>query len=168
MKKLFLIFIITLLFLSCSKTSDQDYLTQAEKSLKENNIDQAIKDIESLLNDYPESELAPKALAQLASIYQNQMVKNIKPEESFKRSQKYFKQVFEKYPNSEEAPKSLFLCGFILANNLNNYDEATSHYKLFLSKYPSHPLAASAQEELDNMGLSPEEILKKTETAKSE
>ncbi len=166
MKKLSLIFIITILLLSCSKTSDQDYLTQAEKSLKENNVDQAIKNIEALLNDYPESELAPKALSRLASIYQNQMVKNIKSKESFDRSQKYFMQVFEKYPNSEEAPKSLFLCGFILANNLNNYDEATSHYKLFLEKYPSHQLAAAAQEELDNMGLSPEEILKRTETTK--
>ena len=166
MKKYFILLLLTVLTISCSKTSDQDYLTQAEKSLKENNVDQAIKNIEALLNDYPESELAPKALSRLASIYQNQMVKNIKSKESFDRSQKYFLQVFEKYPNSEEAPKSLFLCGFILANNLNNYDEATSHYKLFLEKYPSHPLAAAAQEELDNMGLSPEEILKRTETAK--
>ena len=166
MKKYFFLLMLIMLTVSCSKTSDQDYLTQAEKSLKENNVDQAIKSIEALLNDYPESELAPKALSQLASIYQNQMVKNIKSKESFESSQKYFMQVFEKYPNSEEAPKSLFLCGFILANNLNNYDEATSHYKLFLNKYPSHPLAAAAREELDNMGLSPEEILKRTETAK--
>ncbi len=141
MKKLSLIFIITILLLSCSKSSDQDYLTQAEKSLKENNVDQAIKSIEALLNDYPESELAPKALSLLASIYQNQMIKELKPLESFDRAKKYFMQVFEKYPDSEEAPKSLFLCGFILANNLNNYDEATAHYKLFLEKYPSHVLA---------------------------
>ena len=94
------------------------------------------------------------------------MVKNIKPKESFNRAQEYFMQVFEKYPESDEAPKSLFLSGFIFANNLNNYDEATSRFKLFLNKYPSHSLAPAAQQELDNMGLSPEEILKRTETAK--
>jgi TolA-binding protein len=73
-------------------------------------------------------------------------------------------QVYEKYPDSEEAPKSLFMSGFILANDLMLYDKATSSYNLFLEKYPSHPLAVSAKEELDNMGLSPEEILKRTET----
>lgn len=166
MKKYFVLFLVTLFTISCSKTSDKEYLTQAEKSLKENKIDQAIKSIETLLIDYPESDLAPKALVQLASIYQNQLVKNIKPEESFNYAQKYFMQVYEKYPNSENAQQSLFLSGFILANDLKKYDEATSRLKLFLEKYPSHSLAVSAQLELDNMGLSPEEILKRTETAK--
>jgi TolA-binding protein len=166
MKKYFVLLISSMLIISCSKTTDQDYLTQAQKSLSENKVDQAIKSIESLLSDYPDSKLAPKALSQLASIYQNQLVKNINPNESFRLAQKYFTEVYEKYPTSEEAPKSLFLCGFILSNNLRNYDEATTHYKLFLSKYPDHPLAVSAQEELDNMGLTPEEILKRTETAK--
>ena len=52
----------------------------------------------------------------------------------------------------------------LYADDLMKYDEATSSYNLFLEKYPSHPLAVSAKEELDNMGLSPEEILKRTET----
>ena len=39
-------------------------------------------------------------------------------------------------------------------------------YNLFLEKYPSHPLAVSAKEELNNMGLTPEEILKQNEAAK--
>jgi hypothetical protein len=32
---------------------------------------------------------------------------------------------------------------------------------LFIEKYPDHELAASAKEELENMGLTPEEILQK-------
>lgn len=166
MKKYYALFLFTIILMSCSKTSDQEYLDQANKFQKDNNIHEAIKSFESLVSDYPESELAPKALVQLASIYQNQSVKNIKPEESFDRSQKYFMQVYEKYPESEEAPKALFMSGFILANDLMKYDEATANYKLFLEKYPSHPLAVSAKEELDNMGLTPEEILKRTETVK--
>jgi hypothetical protein len=46
------------------------------------------------------------------------------------------------------------------------FDEATKSYKLFLEKYPNDPLAVSAKEELDNMGIPPEEILKRTETMK--
>ena len=53
------------------------------------------------------------------------------------------------------------MAGFISANELNNFDEATSIYKQFLKEYPDNELAASAQAELDNMGLSPEEILQK-------
>lgn len=53
------------------------------------------------------------------------------------------------------------MAGFINANELQNYDEATKLYKQFLVEYPNDELAASAQAELDNMGLSPEEILMK-------
>ena len=166
MKKYFVSFLLTLFLIGCSKTSDQEYLDQANKFVKENNMPEAIKSFEALLNDYPESDIASEALLQLASIYQNQQVKNVKPEESFDRAQKYFMQVYEKFPDDQDAPKALFLSGFILANDLKRYDEATSRFNLFLEKYPSHSLAVSAQLELDNMGLSPEEILKRTETAK--
>lgn len=167
MKKYFVIILFALLTISCSKTSDQEYFDQAKSFLKEKKTPEAVKAIEALIKEYPESDIAPKALVQLAGIYQNQMVEKLNPSESFARAQKYFYQVYEKFPESEEAPQSLFLSGFILANDLKNFDLATSHYKLFLSKYPSHPLAVSAKEELDNMGLSPEEILKRTETAKN-
>jgi TolA-binding protein len=122
MKKYFFLALTTLILISCSKTTDQEYFDQANKFLKESKINEAIKSFENLVNDYPESDIAPKALVQLASIYQNQSVKNIKTEESFNRAQKYFMQVYEKYPDSPEAPKSLFLSGFILANDLNKYD----------------------------------------------
>jgi len=75
-----------------------------------------------------------------------------------------FKKIFEKYPQNKYAPVSLFMSGFVQANELQNYDEATKAYNLFLQKYPDHELAKSAKEELDNMGLSPEDILKKAET----
>ena len=166
MKKYLFLALTGLVLISCSKTTDQEYFDQANKFLKENKINEAITSFESLVNDHPESDFAPKALVQLASIYQNQSDKTVKPEESFNRAQKYFMQVFEKYPESEEAPKSLFMAGYILANDLQKYDDATKSYKLFIEKYPVHPLAASAKQELDNMGLSPEEILKRTETAK--
>lgn len=164
MKKYLFLVLVPLLIISCSKTSDQEYFDQAKKLLDENKITEAVTSLESLVSEYPESEIAPQALVQLAQIYQNQLDKNIKPKESFEKAEEYFMQVYEKYPDSEEAPKALFMSGFILANDLQNYDKATTSYNLFLEKYPSHPLAVSAKEELDNMGLTPEEILKRTET----
>lgn len=167
MKKLSVIFIIAILFISCSKTSDEGYFDQAKVLLKENKVNEAIISLETLLKEYPESNIAPKALVQLATIYQNQLLKNISQTELFDRAQKYFREVFDKYPKSEEASNSLFMSSFILSNELKKYDEATEGYKLFIEKYPNSPLVISAKDELDNMGLSPEEILKKKEVAKN-
>jgi len=167
MKKLSVIFLIAIIFISCSKTSDQEYYDKAKVLLKENKVTEAITSLETLLKEYPESNIAPKALVQLATIYQNQLDKNISQAESFNKAQKYFREVFDKYPQSEEAPNSLFMSSFILSNELKKYDEATEGYKLFIEKYPDSPLVISAKDELDNMGLSPEEILKRKEVAKN-
>lgn len=165
MKKLPLLFLIVLFAVSCSKTTDQEFLDQGQKFVKENKIKEAISSFESLLKEYPDSKLAPKALVHLASIYQSLLVKEISQKDSYEKAQKYFREVFDKYPASEEAPNSLFMASFILANNLERYDEATQSYKLFIEKYPNDPLVTSAHSELENMGMTPEDILKKNEVA---
>jgi TolA-binding protein len=167
MYKLILIVLSFFIVVSCSKLTDQQYLDQAKNLLKENKVNEAVSSYKSLIEDYPDSKLAPKALVELANLYQNQLDKNLPPAESFDMAQKYFREVYDKYPNSEEASKALFMSAFILANELKRYEDATEAYKLFIEKFPRNPLAVSAQEELDNMGLSPEEILKKKEVVKN-
>lgn len=165
MSKLSILFILVLLVFSCSKPTDQENLDQAKNLIKEKKIDEAVKILEKILNEHPESNVAPKALVELGTLYQGQLDPNVARNESFNRSQKYFREVYDKYPKSEEAPNSLFMSAFILANDLRKYDEATMTYKLFIEKYPDHPLVQSAKDELENMGLSPEEILKKKSVA---
>ena len=167
MYRIFSFFIIVLLFISCSKTTDQDLLDRAQNEVRDKKIKEAIADLESLLKEFPDSKLAPKALVQLGTIYQGQLVKNIKMRDSFEKAQEYFREVYDKYPDSEEAPNSLFMSSFILANHLYRFKDATAGYKLFMEKYPNNPLVTSAKDELENMGLSPEEILKKKEVAKN-
>lgn len=167
MKKLTLLILIIIAVVSCSKMNDLDYLNRAESEVKDKKINEAVADLQTLLKEFPDSKLVPKTLIQLASIYQGQLVKGLTMRESFDKSQKYFKEVYDKYPNSEEAPSALFMSSFILANHLHRFNEATAGYKLFIEKYPNNPLVVSAKDELDNMGLSPEEILKKKEVAKN-
>ncbi|GIV45488.1 MAG: hypothetical protein KatS3mg036_0306 [Ignavibacterium sp.] len=52
------------------------------------------------------------------------------------------------------------MAGFICAENLKDYKRAEYYYKKFLKAYPDHELASSVKVELDNLGKSPEEILK--------
>lgn len=160
MKYIFSLFTISLLLAGCSGKTAGDYMKEADEQLNQNKIPEALAAYETVVTEFPESAQAPEAMYQMAAIYQNNMLENVTRVESQKKAVEIFHNVYEKYPESERAPMSLFLSGFIQANELGEYNEATATYNLFLEKYPEHELASSAKEELEYMGLSPEEILK--------
>ncbi len=155
-------FLILLIFFGCSSNkSDKELFDEAQMDLKEQKFPEAATAFDELINDYPESELAPEALSQLASIYQNKQIKSLSDKENLEKAIQLFKKLHDDYPESDYAPSGLFMAGFIYANELHNYEAASAIYKQFLTEYPDDELAASAQAELDNMGLSPEQILSK-------
>ena len=160
--KSILTLLVLLFIVGCSsKKSDKELFDEAQKNLKEDKIPEAVMAFEEIINDHSDSELAPEALSQLASLYQNKSVKSLSERENLEKAIILFKKLHDEYPKSEYAPSGLFMAGFINANELQNYPEAEKLYKQFLEKYPDNELAASAQAELDNLGLSPEEILQK-------
>jgi TolA-binding protein len=156
---------ILLLLSGCSdKKTAVELLSDGEKFAKEGNLPEAVLAYETIIKDFPDDVLAPEATVRLATIYQNKLVKNISENESLLKSLELFNSVYDKYPLSEQAPMGLFMAGFVQANELQDYDGATKTYNTFLKDYPDHELAASAKEELDNMGLTPEEVLQKNLT----
>ena len=161
MKKLFSIFILLILLGCGEKKSVDELMTLANTNLNENKVPEAVLLFEEIIDEYPESDKAPEVLSRLASIYQNKMIKSLSDTESLEKAVSLFRKIYDDYPESSQAPTGLFMSGFVLANELNNYDKATETYNLFLENYPTHELATSAKEEVENMGLSPEEILKK-------
>ena len=162
MKFILSFFIASILFLGCgSKKSPENLLVEGNTFLEQGKIPEAIESYQQIMNEHQETEIAPDALSRLAAIYQNKLVKNISEEESLKEAVDLFYKVYTDYPESNYAPMGLFMKGFIEANELKQYDNATKTYNLFLQKFPNHELASSAKEELDNMGLTPEEILLK-------
>ncbi len=150
----------------CGKKSDTDYMNIAKEGIAKNNTADAVAAYQSLVKDYPNSPLAPEALFQLATLYQNKMVKDVPSTESLQKAVGLFRSIFDKYPGDKLAPKALFMSGFIQANELKAYPEATGSFNLFLQKFPNNELATSAKEELDNMGLTPEQILQKKKDPK--
>jgi TolA-binding protein len=163
--KYLLTVIVLILLVSCgTKKSAEELLTEGNTFLEEGKIPEAIDAYQQIIDNHNNSELAPDALSRLAAIYQNKLVKNIPEKESLQKAVELFYQIYEDYPESNFAPMGLFMKGFIEANELQNYDDATNTYNLFLQRYPDNELAPSAQEELDNMGLTPEEILQKNLT----
>jgi TolA-binding protein len=170
MKLLFFtsIFLITIILSGCSKKTDEQYLNEAKTSVENKNIDKAVTAYQDLIKEYPKSPKAPEAIFQLATLYQNKMVKDIPANQSLQKAISLFRSVFDKYPKSKLAPKALFMSGFILANDLKSYNQATASFSLFLQKFPNNELASSAREELENMGLTPEEILQKKKNVKAD
>jgi len=165
MKNLIALFFFLFLVVSCSNKTDQEYFDQATKELKENKVTAAIATLQTLLIEHPKSKLGAKALIQIASIYESEKVPNKSRKDSFDSAQKFLMEVYEKYPSDAEAPNALFKCAFILANELEDYDKATKVYKLFIEKYPDHEYAAIAKDELDIMGIPPEDLLKRVQSA---
>jgi TolA-binding protein len=150
------------LIVGCStKKTDKELFDEAQQNLKQDKIPEAVMAFEEIVNDHSDSYLAPEALSQLAGLYQNKLIKSISEKENLEKAIELFKKLHADYPKSSFAPSGLFMAGFINANELQNYDEATRLYKQFLQEYPNDVLASSAQAELDNMGLTPEEILMK-------
>lgn len=160
--KSFIVLLSLFFIIGCSsKKSDKELFDEAQQNLKLDKIPEAVIAFEEIVNDHSDSELAPEALSQLAGLYQNKLIKSLSEKENLEKAIELFKKLHSDYPKSTFAPSGLFMAGFINANELQNYDEATKLYKQFLEEYPNDELAASAQAELDNMGLSPEEILMK-------
>lgn len=149
------------LLAACSKVSDNELMESAKEMINNNNLTEAITIYEKIIDEYPESENTPKALVALAGIYQSKGVKTISDVENLNKAIQYYELVYNKFPQSNDAPVSLFMIGYIQANELKKFDEATKTYNTFLEKFPNHEMAAAAQQELDFMGLSPEEILNK-------
>ncbi len=64
------------------------------------------------------------------------------------------------YPDSRAAAGAMFMKAFTLDNDLKRYNEAKLAYEAFLKKYPNDEFADDAQFLLNNLGKSPEEIIK--------
>lgn len=75
-----------------------------------------------------------------------------------------YQKVANGLPNHPKAPTALFMLGFVYENDLNDLDKARAIYQDFLKKYPNDPdFADDAQNSLQNLGKSPEELIKEFE-----
>ena len=169
MKNIFKISLVLALFAGISLTSC--------KNAQEKQFDEIIKIEKSLfgeqsdLNDSIANEFITKA---------DLFIKTYKddprnPELLFKTGEVFnglkhydfairrFQQVFLNYPKSPKAAESIFICGFIYDGNLQNYSEAEYYYRKFIKAYPNHPLAKDAKITLDNLGKTPEEMVREFE-----
>jgi tetratricopeptide (TPR) repeat protein len=75
-----------------------------------------------------------------------------------------YNKIIYTYPEYEKAPECLFLMAFIYENNLQNYGKAKELYEQFLKQYPNHEFADDAAFSLQNLGKSPEDLMREFES----
>jgi TolA-binding protein len=80
----------------------------------------------------------------------------------------YFGKFVTNFSENERVPLALFLQGFIYENNLADMPNAKLKYEEFLEKYPQHEMAKDAQIALQNLGKTPEELIKEFEAKNKE
>lgn len=166
MKKLvFYLLILSVVFLSCNsrqrllneiKAKEAQLWADSSKFQMNNEVAKQIVDLyEKFANANPEDSIAPEYLFKEAEV--SRALKQ------FDKSISIWQNISEKYPTFQKAPHCLFLQGFVYENDLKNIDKAREKYNLFLEKYPAHELSDDVKFSLQNLGKSPEDIIKEFE-----
>ena len=76
---------------------------------------------------------------------------------------RYLTCLYDEFPRYDKRAYGLFLLGFVQENLSGNLDEAKRVYELFLTEFPNHEMADDAKASIENLGKSPEEIIREFE-----
>lgn len=169
----YLLFCISLfIFFSCNDQKEklnrevQDNLELVNQGFKENRLDtaaarKATSAIGDFLGKYPEDTLAPGYLFELGMLYQKQR--------KYEQAINAFDKLYREYPESPRARNAVFLQGFLYANVLSNYEKAKEKYRLYLDKFADadQKMTSDVQLELQNLGKTPDELLKEIQAKDS-
>ncbi len=74
-----------------------------------------------------------------------------------------YNRVIQEYPDFRKVPECLFLKGYVYENYLGDLDNAKAIYLEFIEKYPDNEFADDAEISIQNLGKSPEELIKQFE-----
>lgn len=166
MKKL-LLGLVAISVMSCNfhdqrKKDADEALNKANQVLTSNNPDSSVvkearEAVESFVRRFPEDSLSPSFLFELALVYEKHR--------QYDSAINTLQRVYSYYPSSKQSSKALFLEGFIYANVLNQLDKAKEKYELYLEEYSAIDarITNDVRMELQNLGKTPEEILKEIE-----
>ena len=165
MKRFFYMFLASAILSACGnnkKTELTDKIEALEQILfggTQMFNDSAAQAVVSAYSDFaesfPEDTISPEYLfkAGEVSLGLNQ------PSEAMK----YYKKVCDQYPKFKRSSYSLFLQAYVLDNYLNDDNQAGEIYKMFIQKYPDHPMVKDAEFSIRNLGKSDEELIKEFE-----
>lgn len=79
------------------------------------------------------------------------------------RAIELYDRVINEYPDFRKVPECLFLKGYVYENYLGDLESARAIYLRFIETYPDNEFADDAEVSIQNLGKSPEELIKEFE-----
>ncbi|MAE08374.1 MAG: hypothetical protein CL661_06395 [Bacteroidetes bacterium] len=111
-------------------------------------------------DQHPDDSLAPEFLFKAADINMNVGNPNV--------TIGIFNRIISNYPDYRNMSTVLFLVGFVYEDQLNDYPNAKKCYLEFLDRFPESDFADDAVVSLNNLGKSPEELIREFEMKNKE
>ncbi|MCX6252089.1 MAG: tetratricopeptide repeat protein [Bacteroidetes bacterium] len=156
---------LLIFFTACGPSREKSVLQikEVEKKLYDRNItrfsksgaDSLVKMYDDFAKRFPEDSLSPAYLFNGAGISMNS--------NEGAKALELFNLIIEKYPSYRKAPLCLFFKGYVEENLLHNLDKAKELYLQFIEKYPSNEFVSSAKASLQNLGKTPEQMMREFE-----
>lgn len=125
------------------------------QGLTKESVDSLINKYEQFVKDYPKDTLAPVYLFKAAGVAMNTG--------NGGKAITLFEKVIKDYPTHPKAALAFFFKGYVEENYLKNLEKAKETYLLFLEKYPNSDFADDARASIENLGKSPEQMVKEFE-----
>lgn len=165
---IFVVPILLLVLVSCSPSRDKDVtaIHNIEKrlfspdatSLDKESADSLLILYSAFIKNFPSDTLTKNYMFKAGSLYMNTG--------NGKKALEMFDLYRAGYPNDPRAAMCLFFSAYIYENIMQNLDKAQELYILFIEKYPHHDFTDDAQMALNNLGKTPDQMVKEFEQRK--
>ncbi|OFX33522.1 MAG: hypothetical protein A2X08_08400 [Bacteroidetes bacterium GWA2_32_17] len=167
MKKLVFVGVLISFLYSCNSTNKVEEknkllvkIQQNEKKLYNDSLmeldvtiaDSTVNLYTKFANEYPDDTSSAEYLFRAAEI--------CKSLNKGKLSLSYYERLEKNYPKFPKMPVCIFMQGFVCENHLKDFENAKYNYQRFIDNYPKHPLVHDTKILIENLGKSPEELIK--------
>ena len=166
MKKVLLSVFVVLMMLSCGEKMSVEKINELESKVFAKNATLTAENVIQLVDAYvlfaeqnPNDQQTPDFLFKALDVAVGVNAEG--PQKAIDIANV----LIEKYPDFEMTPMAMFIKGFVYENMIGDLQNAEMTYRQFIEKYPNNPMVEDVKSTLENLGLTPEELIRKFEEA---
>ena len=163
MKKFIICLVWVLVLVGCGNNDPAKRIEKLEKQLFSTEAainPEVASDLVSAYRDFadanPNDAMAPEYLFKAVDVSMNIN----EPQ----RTISIIDRMLTEYPDYQNTERALFVKAFIFETRYNNLDMAKKLYEQYLTMYPDGEFAEDCKASIENLGLTPEELIKKFES----
>ena len=164
MKRIFFSLLVTVVMMSCGEKMSVEKINELESKAFANDAVVSSEDVIQLVDAYvlfaeqnPKDSQSPDFLFKALDVAVGVNA------EGPQKAVVIADVLIERYPDFEMTPMAMYIKGFVYENMIGDLQNAEMTYRQFIEKYPDSPMAEDVKATLENLGLTPEELIRKFE-----